>query len=653
LTVNEIRLQSNEQQCTNGCSLAGATAAGLISDTQWVYDGGDYKPLQELQIVQPWQAFWVSANAQAPTTQSTLLLPKPSPGADLNLDVTHRDGQTFVVWNEMDQAEYHIYRHTSPITNANIGDATRLTERWGPLDQNTSVNSVGNGTAPQNFVISDLGDPLRDDQGLFVHTTSSDQQGAAYYAVTNVIGGEEITNITSGDNASTTAVNEIASTPRPVLTVSVNDGKGRIYTQYMDYANWNPTLNGYAYNFAVALPSEYDPTRSYSLKVELHAYGGSHKFVDQTEYEWQAIQLFPHDPGQSVGTVHTWWYGFAADHNYRTQGEIPQSGTIENFTEQRVIAAVNFLVNDEQFNIDPELVHAFGNSMGASGVLSLGMRYPSVFAGIYASQPMTNYGANPIFQSNFVKLWGDRSTNLPIVNNGQNIQEISRYGQGGTQPTGVWNWMNHFEQIVRRKADRFSYLMVDHGKADTVIDWASQGRPLAKAFTDARVGFSAKMVGGAGHSWQSFGSVVKTVFGLGYGEYSEWRYPKTLSFPGIHFATGSGSLEPSNTGDDNHNTNIEWSTPKNNFHQNIVDDSNNYEITLRTTADSQSAHITPRNTNAFKPAPGTSCSWRARSNDDNSILASGDTTVDASRLLTVPGVPIVGGLGTRLSINCP
>ena len=519
----------------------------------------------------------------------------------------------------MDGAQYHVYRHNSPITSNNLGSATRLTEKWGALDQNTSVNLRGNGTGPRNFVISDLANPLGDDSGLFVHTTQSNQS-AAYYAVTSVVGGSENRTITAS-NATSQSLSEFVTTPRPVLTASINNGKGRLYTQYMDYANWNPTLQGYAFNFAVALPANYNPSQSYPLRVELHAHSSTHKYESQTEYNWPVIQLFPHDPGASVGTIHTWWYGFAADHNYQTQGGLPASGTVENFTEQRVIAAINYLINDGQFNVDQNLVHAFGHSMGGSGALSLGIRYPSVFAGIYASQPMVNYGASPNFQNEYTALWGQRSRNLPIVNNGTNVADIRNYGQGGSQATGVWNWMNHFEQLERRRGERFAYLMVDHGKEDGVIDWPTQGRPVAQAFTDARVGFSAAAVGGVGHSWLAFQSIVNTVFGFGFNANEiGWLYSRTWSFPAIQFASGSGSLPPGNTGDDLYNTTIEWSTPRNNFHQNIVDNANRYEITLRSTAGNQTAHITPRNTNAFRPSAGTQCSWTARSNSNNSTI---------------------------------
>jgi len=570
------------------------------------------------------------------------------------ITATHRNGQTFLVWQEVDdQTGYHVYRHDAPITSDNLGSAERLTDRWGPLDQNTSVNRYGSADVPANFVISDSGQPLGNDRGLFVHTTQNNQQGSVYYAVTSVVGGDESRTIVAGANATSRSVNESVSTPRPVLTASTNGGSGRIYTQYMDYALWNPTLNGYAFNFAVALPANYNSSRAYPLMVELHAFGGEHKFESEAEFGWQVIQLFPSDPGDSVNAVHTWWYGHAKDHNYKTQGSVPRSGEIENFTEQRVLSAIDFLINDGQFNVDRDLVHAIGHSMGGTGALALGIRYPSVIAGIYASEPMTNFASSPGFQENFSTILGDRSSNLPVVNNGLNNSEIRKYDSSGSQPTGAWNWMNHQEQLVRRRGDDFAYLMVDHGKADNVIDWQSQGRPMAQVFTDARTGFSASAVGGVGHSWLGFDSVVTQVFGLGFGDESVWRYPRSLSFPGIHNASGSGSLQPASSGDDRHNTTTEWSTPVNNFHQGIVDSSNQYEISLRSTTSNQTADITPRNTSAFKPSSGTVCSWTATSIGNNATIGSGTSTVDGSRLLTMRQVAIQSGSGTRLRVNCP
>lgn len=143
-----------------------------------------------------------------------------------NLDIIHRSGQTFVVWNEIAQSEYHVYKHDAPITTDNLDEATRLTGRWGPLGQDTSVNVYGRDTSPDSFVISDPRDPLRDDQGLFVHTTGRD--GPAYYAFTSITDQIEDRAIRPGDNATTSPVSEVVSRPRPVLTVTVAYEVGHI-----------------------------------------------------------------------------------------------------------------------------------------------------------------------------------------------------------------------------------------------------------------------------------------------------------------------------------------------------------------------------------------------------------------------------------------
>ena len=136
----------------------------------------------------------------------------------------------------------------------------------------------------------------------FVYTTQPGDSASAYYAVTAVSNGvESIASLmTVGD-----PVSESVQTPRDVLTLSINGGNGRLYTQYMDYSQWNPTFNGYIYNYTVALPSNYNPARSYSLMVEPHAHSEINKFVEQSEFGWQVISLFPYDPGEAVAVSYT------------------------------------------------------------------------------------------------------------------------------------------------------------------------------------------------------------------------------------------------------------------------------------------------------------------------------------------------------------
>jgi len=562
-----------------------------------------------------------------------------------DLTAEHRNGQTFLTWVEVaGDAGYHVYRHTSPITTSNIGAAEKITAKWGPLDSDTSVNKHAHGQVPATFVISDSGRPLSELNGLFVYTPES--AGKKFYAVTSVVGGTETIAVTAGENSLSASVTETVAVPKPVLALSLNRGRGRVYTQYMDYANWNPTFNGYAYNYSVVLPANYRKSRSYPLLIHPHAYGENFKVLEQSEYGWQVVQLFPSDPGVSTGAIHSWWFGYAADHNYRTDGTIPTSGRVANFTERRVMQAVQDTINDPSINVDPQLVHAFGHSMGASGSLSLGMRYGNIIAGIYGSESMTNYRTSPVFQLEFEQLWGAQSANLPIVISGPWSDPIRRY-----EGTGVWDWMNHHKQLIDRRGDDMAYLMLAQGKADDVIDWNTQSAPMARVFNEASVGFSSNFVAGAGHSWLGFAAIVDYMFGFGNGLDFPWRYPLNLSFPAIQNASASGSLSPGLVASDTYNMDIEWATSHTRFARPIVDEPGRYEISLRSRNDDQTADITPRNTQRFKLQPGQSCEWVTSSNNKRKTYGKGTVTVDKDALVTVRQVPITYK-GTRLSINC-
>ena len=575
--------------------------------------------------------------------------PAPVPAETIvnsgELTASRRSGQTFLTWQEIgDSNGYHVYRNDVPINSDTLSSATRITDRWGPLDNNTSRNRFGGPRVPANFVINDLAAPLNDNTGLFVYTTQPGDTSVAYYAVTSIgSSGNESRLLTTNS-----PLNEFVANPADVLTATVNQGKGRIYTQFMDYSNWNPTFNGYAYNYAVALPSNYNPSVSYPLRLELHAYSETFKAPPASEYDWQVITLLPHDPGPNLGTTHSWWYGYSRDHNY-SNGSLPTSGRIENFTEQRVMRAIDSVIANPGFNVDANRVHSFGHSMGGSGALSLGMRYGSIISGVYASQPMTNYATSEVFITELMDLWGTQSSNLGIFNAGPHSNDIQSYGQG----VSVWDWMNHQKQLIDRRADNMAYLMTFHGKQDRVIDWQTQGRPIANALNNGRHGFSARNLGSVDHTWVGFVSVNEPLFGFGSGTDATWKYPLNLSFPSIQNASGSSPAVPSNSGDDAYNMNIDWATPQTPFAAGIVDTNNQYAISLRSTGGAQTADITPRRTQRFDPRPGQQCSWNTVNNNSGANIGAGSATVDGDSLITITGVSIVTGSGTRLSVNCP
>jgi hypothetical protein len=562
------------------------------------------------------------------------------------LQAAHRSGQTFLTWQEDNSVtgeEYHVYRHNAPITVGNLHLASKLTSKWGPLDDATSVHQLAGEGVPTHFVIEDLGTALADDQGLFVHTVQTGQGGNWYYAVTQVTNGTEDT---SNIAATSSPVAESVDTPAPILAASQNGGSGRVYTQFMDYSAWNPTFNGYAYNYSVALPVNYNPAQSYPLKLVFHAYTESYRYIPEAEFDWPAIQVFVDDPGEDRGSIHSWWYGYSADHNYRTNGTTPTSGTIENFTEQRVLKAIDEVIANGDFNVDETRIHAQGHSMGGSGALTYGIRYGNVFAGIYSSEGMTDYASSPTFQSEFEQLWGSQAANLAVVNRGEHAVPLQPYNG-----TGVWNWMNHRQQIADRRGDDMAFLMFGHGKDDDIIDWATQGQPFIAAVNQAGVGFTAEQRGDWGHNWMSFGFANHDMFTQGYGDLGDWIFRSDFSFPGISNATASGDLVPQPTGDDFYNLDIDWATPWNPFHDSIVDSADHYEISLRSRDGNQTADITLRNLQSFVTPAGSQVSWSNIDTDTGLAVQSGTVVADQFGLVTIPAFQISAGGINRLILN--
>lgn len=592
-------------------------------------------------IASPERRRWRRAPATAEVLEHRQLL------AAAGLQVVHRSGQSFVTWQE-DTAVvgegYHVYRSASPITTGNIGQAQKLTTKWGPLDDNTSHHPLTGVGAPANFVIADLGTPLSDDTGLFVYTIPAGGAGSWYYAVTEVISGNEIQTLTAGSNSLASPVVDTVATPQPVLVSTINNGNGRVYTQYMDYANWNPTFEGYAYNYSVALPVNYNPNVAWPMRLMPHAYGERYRLEANADFNWPVIQVFPDDGGAQTGFRNTWWYGFAADHNYLTNGPTPTSGHIENFTEQRLFQMMDHV--KANFNVDDAAVHIQGHSMGASGALALGMRYGDYFAWAYASEPMTNYRTNPTFQNEFTRIWGTQASNLPIVNKGPHASRLLTYNG-----TGVYDWMNLQEMVGVMRAEPMAMLMVGHGKIDDVIDWTTQGLPIVAALNNARVAFTAENRGNWDHTWMGFDFMNTAMFGIPNVNRTDWIFRSDSSLIAFSNASGSGPLFSPPTGTDFYNFELDWSVSWNNFGLPIVDAGNHYEVTLRSRAGTQMADVTPQKTTAFKVLPGATVTWQNRNALTSQLLQSGSVVADSAGLVTIPGVQILTNNGSRLILD--
>jgi hypothetical protein len=560
------------------------------------------------------------------------------------LQTLYRSGQTFVTWQEdtaASGAEYNVYWSAQPITAANLQQTTLLTGRWGPLPPGTSIDTNerarGSDAVQQNYVLSDLGPQLSDTTGLFVNTVHAD--GPGYYAVTEVVNGVEDRTVTPGQNATTTAVNEAVATPRPILVSKSADGRGLVYEQFEDYSQWNPTFDGYTYNYSVALPPGYDGTKAVPLMIYLNGYGDRYRVHDGTPYDWNSIWVEPDDPKQS------WYFGFDASYDYR-QGGVPASGTIVNFTEERILQTIDQV--SSLYNVDPNRVWGHGMSMGGSGLLALAMRYPDVFSAVYAGLPMTDYatsadqgGSN--WLDTLVPKWGTVASNLPIASRGPHAAALQKY-----DGTGVWDWQNHLEQLVNRAGDPMAYITGVHTMQDTVINWPTQGAPFVGALEQGHAGFVFANVPGT-HNWPGFVGSDAAMIGPAWDGWSDFQFVKDMSFPALANVSNAPAADPpaSTTASYFYNRDVGWSTPWNHFGQDVVDQPARYEITLRSTDADLTADVTPRRLQQFVATPGAVYSWENQQASDGTVTASGTVTADAHGLITVPGFSITPG-GNRL-----
>jgi len=149
-----------------------------------------------------------------------------------------------------------------------------------------------------------------------------------------------------------------------------------VYTHFMDYAQWNPTFEGYAYNYSVAIPEGYDGSEAAPLLVYMQGWGDRYGVHDGAPEGWNSIWVEVDDPHQ------TWHYGFNADVDYRTldpnDPQPPAEGTIVNFTELRILQAVDEV--SRLFNVDENRIHGHGSSVGGSGMVTMGMRHDEAIA---------------------------------------------------------------------------------------------------------------------------------------------------------------------------------------------------------------------------------------------------------------------------------
>ena len=322
----------------------------------------------------------------------------------------YREGQTFLTWKEDGAVTgewYRVYADAKPITSSRLKDVqliARIPEgsreyRW-KKRASPKLKKMAFRYAPHAAKCFE-GIQLEDDEnagkilpkgtGVFVRTIKA--AGTSFYAVTVESTGKENTTARAGINCLAVPIKEQVGTPGAIL-VARTKPNGYIYLFFTDYETWNPdktddNAEGYAHLCHVVLPKDADGTKTFPLSVRLHAYTAWQDWLAVGRRDGVGLSLLDYRL--------TWWYGYS-DALPKMEGSRyarhPVKGTVYNFTEQRVIQAINWLIGKPancKGHVDLMRVSVFGGSMGGTGVHVLGLRHGEVFAAGRATVGLTNW----------------------------------------------------------------------------------------------------------------------------------------------------------------------------------------------------------------------------------------------------------------------
>lgn len=579
-----------------------------------------------------------------------------------NLKVFHRSGQTFLTWQEdrgRTGESYKIYRSSTPFAASSDLTAKRFVATL-PEDTSLYYTDIFRGVQPSEtyqplarYVIEDLGPQLPAGRGLFVYTPKA--EGQFYYSITQVVGGTEDKRIQHGTTKGPIA--ETLALPRPVLVWKSANNLNRIYTHWMDFHNWNPTYDAprelneyygfnpsapsirravqYAYSFLVTIPRGYNPKGGKTFPLALHLHGHKLRYGARggpDQFGWRVIELMPDDPNCS------WFFGFGVNHDFRSN-LAPSGGTIVNFTEMRVLQNIDQILTNPFYKIDPDRIYVHGHSMGGSGALAFGMRYPNVFAQIYAGQPYTNYRSSPSYRVRELEgKWGRIGANLKIQNRGPYALPLEKYNG-----TPVWEWQNHQQQLLRRKSDEMSYIMVDHGSLDKIIPFDTQGRDFYYFLTITNRAFSGEVTN-ADHVWQGFVARNYNGFSLGSGIFP----PRQEALVAFSRATQSSGFPTPPIA--SFNKTLRWAGKSRMFARGIIDLLDQFVVNLKSDGGTQTVDVTPRRVQNFKIQKGASYQWKNQFLTNNGVIQQGRVVATTNTILTLPRVTILSA-GNRLTIT--
>lgn len=638
--------------------------------------------------------------------------PALTPTAPHLLTAFHRHGQTFLTWPEhtgLTGEIYRLYRSDAPITAENLRWASFLVQvgkdsavAWGNYFQHSDIYDP---RLTGRFIFNNGSQALKPGTGALVWTLAAEDfgggsAGTGYYAVTVTPRGEpEI----FSDLYTTPPVEEEVGFPRPVEisnSPGIHPGAGgHFYLQYMDLRGWNATFHApnntnefygfdpqkidaanalaYVYDYSVFEPTPElcggevpDPL---PVMVFLHGWRNNRYATPQDYiYPYCAYGLYPVDQTQ------TWYFGFARDHDFRTNIPIQPGDVIENYTEQRVLRMVADLMRYPPGPaVDPQRVYLFGHSMGGTGALAFAQRYPNVFAAVYSGQPVTDFYPGPGVDTNWPEdamlKWGAPELNLPIHISAPNdwAAHLQKYNGAG-----VYDWQNLRSAFdsggiisrsgvkIDRTGDEMAPFGVDHGTIDDAVRFPTQGQPVYPLLARSPRAWAGAIVEKP-HAWSQFGWPLPNLAQQNNVPFWNFQVIKDETVPGLSNLSGNDPNPPA--GPTTYNQTILWSASWNAWDGAPVDNPDRWRMSFCAVepgsqkcggSATRTVDITPRRLQRFIIVPGQVYRWENRevggilgsALGTGRLVASGTVTAGENGLLTIPAVQ-VSPRGNRLEIQ--
>lgn len=574
--------------------------------------------------------------------------PGPLPVAGLRAE--YRFGQVFLTWREAPvpaRTTFAVYLSRHPIVDeATLAAAERVC-RWieprSAEDWTRDKGNYGKGRvedaatgevppvpSPLGHIVKEGAERLDPTSGLHVHTVSEDEPEMAYYAVTVVLNGREDRDVRVGENALRAPVAQRHDRIRPVWQgkgegVAPGTGKGKPLHLQLHAKGNRPACSyivfgdathawreGIAFMFDVSVANE---------RVTL--------IPSNTLYTGRFLQKGT-TPEAEVRGIWTMWYG--ASDRVPEPDQI-ERGTPTDYSERRLLFEIEWVKHHLQ--TDPTRTYCTGSSMGGCGGMSFAFRHPEIFAAVSAHVPIVAYNTGDPEKGRALG-WHDNTFRLaPFC--GSLSLACSDGMPLSTRLDSTAFALSHPQDLP--------FLIIANGRQDASIPWHNNP-PLYRALQTMRHGCLV--------AWNN--GEHPGVEDLLPPDFREWktarlaRFALNRSYPAFSRCSRDGN--PGN-GDNNDgdvegtmNRGLNWGDPS--------ESAERYDVLISYDLDPAhlplSVDVTPRRCQAFRPAPGQTCS-AVNIDSAGETIQSLQLKADAFGLVTFPGFRLTRKGGNRLVLT--